>query len=57
MVKFQQWHEEHEAAIVRRGEENKKNLRARRPQPVIRKVEEAAPAAGEAPAETSDSAE
>jgi small subunit ribosomal protein S16 len=58
MVKFQQWHEEHEAAIVRRGEENRKNLRARRPIPVIRRVEEAAIAtAPEADVETADSAE
>ena len=40
MVKFQKWHEEHEAALVRRSEENRKNVRARRPMPVIRKVEE-----------------
>jgi small subunit ribosomal protein S16 len=56
MVKFQKWHEEHEAALVRRSEENRKNVRARRPMPVIRKVEEvAAPVADsdavEAPAE------
>jgi small subunit ribosomal protein S16 len=41
MVKFQKWHEEHEAAVVRRTEENRKNLRTRRPLPVVRKVEEA----------------
>ncbi|HSK13511.1 MAG TPA: 30S ribosomal protein S16 [Phnomibacter sp.] len=51
MVKFQKWHEEHEAAIVRRTEENKKNLRARRQQPIIRKVEEMPTAQPEAPAE------
>lgn len=47
MVKFQKWHEEHEAAVVRRTEENKKNLRARRPSPVVRKVEEASVAEAE----------
>lgn len=41
MVKFQKWHEEHESVVVRRNEENKKNLRARRPAPVVRRVEEA----------------
>lgn len=57
MVKFQKWHEEHEAALVRRTEENKKNLRARRPAPFIRKVEETAPvAAPEAPVDTSEAA-
>jgi small subunit ribosomal protein S16 len=54
MVKFQKWHEEHEAAIARRTDENKKNLRARQQKPVIRKVEEVATAevssADEAPA-------
>jgi small subunit ribosomal protein S16 len=53
MVKFQKWHEEHEAALVRRSEENKKQLRARRQSPVIKKVEEAP----EAPAADVDSAE
>jgi len=57
MVKFQKWHEEHEAALVRRTEENKKNLRARRPAPFIRKVEEVAPvAAPEAPVDTPEAA-
>jgi small subunit ribosomal protein S16 len=57
MVKFQKWHEEHEAALVRRTEENKKNLRARRPAPFIRKVEEAAPVATpEAPVDTPEAA-
>jgi small subunit ribosomal protein S16 len=55
MVKFQKWHEEHEAALVRRADENRRNVRARRPMPVIRKVEEVStPAASEnveAPAE------
>jgi small subunit ribosomal protein S16 len=57
MVKFQKWHEEHEAAVVRRTEENKKNLRARRTVPVVRKVEEAPVAETEAPAETNGAAE
>ena len=48
MVKFQKWHEEHEANINRRKEEHKKAQRARRPVPVIKKVD--APAAAEAPA-------
>ena len=30
MVKFQKWHEEHEAALKRRTEENRKNQRAKR---------------------------
>ncbi len=54
MVKFQKWHEEHESALVRRADENKKNLRARKNPPVIRKVETAEVAANhseEAPAE------
>lgn len=51
MVKFQKWHEEHEANIARRKEANKKDVRARRIPPTIKKVEEvkAAPAP-EAPA-------
>jgi small subunit ribosomal protein S16 len=57
MVKFQKWHEEHEAAVVRRTEENKKNLRARRTVPVVRKVEEAPVAETEAPAESNGAAE
>jgi small subunit ribosomal protein S16 len=31
MVKFQKWHEEHEAAVKRRTEEHKKAQRAKRP--------------------------
>jgi small subunit ribosomal protein S16 len=41
MEKFQKWHEEHEAALLRRAEENKKQLQARKQAPVIKKVEEA----------------
>src|SRR6266513_5568690 len=33
MVKFQKWHEEHEATIKRRTEEALRNRRARRPMP------------------------
>jgi small subunit ribosomal protein S16 len=47
MVKFQAWHEEHEANITRRKEANKKNQKARNTPPTIKKVEpvvaEAAP--------------
>lgn len=39
MVKFQKWHEEHEAAVRKRNEEHKKTQRARRTQPVVRRVE------------------
>jgi len=47
MVKFQQWHEEHEANITKRNEAHRKEQRARRTVPVIKKVEKAndAPAA------------
>ncbi len=41
MVKFQAWHEEHEAQIARKNEEHKKAQRAKRIQPVYRKVETA----------------
>jgi small subunit ribosomal protein S16 len=57
MVKFQKWHEEHEAAIVRRSEENRKNLRARQQKPIIRKVEEVPSAVPAPEAESSDAAE
>ena len=57
MVKFQKWHEEHEAAIVRRSEENRKNLRARQQRPIIRKVEEISPVAQAPTEESSDAAE
>ena len=58
MVKFQKWHEEHEANIARRNEENRKQVRSRRTPPTIRKSEpvqagptEGAAAEGEATAE------
>lgn len=57
MVKFQKWHEEHEASIVRRTEENKKNLRARQQRPIIRKVEDAVAQEASASTENSDVAE
>ena len=59
MVKFQAWHDEHEANNLRRQEEARKQQRARRQPPMFKKVEtkveapapvEEAPAA-EAPAE------
>lgn len=39
MVKFQAWHDEHETQIARKNDEHKKAQRARRTQPVVRKVE------------------
>ena len=54
MVKFQAWHEEHEASIMRRRDEAKSQNRARRNPPVIRKVEQ--PKA-EVPAEASGTEE
>lgn len=57
MVKFQKWHEEHEAAIVRRTEENKKNLKARQQKPIIKKVEEVSSAAEVQEAEAPEAAE
>jgi small subunit ribosomal protein S16 len=39
MIKFQAWHEEHEANNIRRQEEARKQQRARRQPPVIKKVE------------------
>lgn len=53
MVKFQKWHEEHEANIKRRTDDHRKARTARKPTPVVKKVEapaEAAPAEGEAEA-------
>lgn len=50
MVKFQKWHEEHEAHLRKRNDEHRKQMRTSRPQPVVRRVEnkqegeEAAPA-------------
>ena len=45
MVKFQKWHEEHEAAVRKRSEEHRKTQRARKPTPAVRRVE-GGPAAG-----------
>jgi len=39
MVKFQKWHEEHEAAVKRRSEEHRKNQRAKRGGAPVRRVE------------------
>jgi small subunit ribosomal protein S16 len=39
MVKFQKWHEEHEANIRRRADENRKAQRAKRTSTPFRKVE------------------
>lgn len=39
MVKFQKWHEEHEASLKRRNEEHKKSHRARRSTPPVQKVD------------------
>lgn len=41
MVKFQKWHEEHETAVRKRQEEHRKSSRVRRPEPAVRKVENA----------------
>jgi small subunit ribosomal protein S16 len=57
MVKFQKWHEEHEAAIVRRTEENRKNLRSRQQRPIIRRVEDAVASEASASAQAPDAAE
>ena len=46
MVKFQKWHEEHEAAVRKRSEEHRKTQRARKQTPVVRRVEQGGPAAG-----------
>lgn len=40
MVKFQEWHIQHEAETKRRAEAHKKAKKASRNQPVVRKVEE-----------------
>lgn len=53
MVKFQKWHEEHEANIKRRTDDHRKARTVRKATPVVKKVEapaEAAPAEGEAEA-------
>jgi small subunit ribosomal protein S16 len=65
MVKFQKWHEEHEAKNTSKQQSYKKDVKARRQPPVIKKVEEVkqdvAPAAeapetpaAEAPAATAE---
>jgi len=58
MVKFQEWHTEHEANITRRSDEHKNKQRAKKAYvPVVKKVEEkqeevvAAAPAEDAPAE------
>lgn len=38
MVKFQKWHEEHEASLKRRNEEHRKSQRARRSAPPVQRV-------------------
>jgi len=48
MIKFQAWHDEHEANILRRSDAHKKSQKDRRNQPYVRKVE-AAPVATEVP--------
>jgi small subunit ribosomal protein S16 len=42
MVKFQKWHEEHEAAVKRRTDEHRRTQRTRRPSnyPPVRRVEQ-----------------
>jgi len=40
MVKFQKWHEEHEAAVKRRTEEHRKAQKARRSGPPVRRVDQ-----------------
>jgi small subunit ribosomal protein S16 len=44
MQKFQSWHSEHEASVKRRADEHKQAKAAKREAPVVKKVEEAAPA-------------
>jgi small subunit ribosomal protein S16 len=64
MEKFQVWYTEHESQIKRRSDDNRKNQKARRTPPVIKRVEKpveapvAAPEApvAEAPAEEAQSA-
>lgn len=54
MEKFQKWHSEHESKFQKRQEEAYKQKRARRQQPVVRKVqkrEESASEGAESPAE------
>jgi small subunit ribosomal protein S16 len=40
MVKFQKWHEEHEAAVQKRTDEHKKSQRARRYSAPVRRVDQ-----------------
>jgi len=42
MVKFQEWHTEHEKNIQRRSSEHRQTQRARRTQPVVKQVDGAA---------------
>ncbi|WP_280923995.1 30S ribosomal protein S16 [Aridibaculum aurantiacum] len=53
MEKFQVWHEEHEAQVRKRSDDNRKAQRARRNPPVVRRVE----TRSEAPAAESPAAE
>ena len=39
MQKYQKWHEEHEAHVKKRSEENRRTRIAGRPQPAVRRVE------------------
>lgn len=50
MVKFQSWHDEHETMVRKRSDEHRKNARARKQSPAVRRVEPNAPAESE-PAE------
>jgi small subunit ribosomal protein S16 len=50
MVKFQEWHLQHEAEMVRRSAEAKKASKERRNQPIYKKVEAEVPVQEEAPA-------
>lgn len=52
MEKFQVWHNEHEAQVKKRTEENRRNQRAKRNPPAVRRVERSngAAADGNAPA-------
>lgn len=53
MEKFQVWHSEHEAQVKKRTEENRRNQRAKRNPPAVRRVErssDAATAEGNTPA-------
>lgn len=49
MTKFQEWYAEHEATVVKRQEEHKKQQRENRHRPVVKKVEEAPKAEATAP--------